>query len=45
MGFRNEVGWRELSIGSVYKIESLQTIQNANFVDATILKMRTIDGA
>ena len=45
MGFRNEVGWRELSIGSVYKIESIQTVPNAKFGDAAILQMRTIDGA
>ena len=45
MGFRNEVDQRELSIGSVYKIESLQTVQNAKFGDAKILQMRTIDGA
>ena len=45
MGFRNEVGWKELSIGSVYKIESIQTVPNAKFGDATILQMRTIDGA
>ena len=45
IGFGNEVGWRELSIGSVYKIESIQTVPNAKFGDATILQMRTIDVA
>ena len=45
MGFGNEVEWRELSIGSVYKIESIQTVLNVKFGDATILQMRTIDGA
>ena len=45
MGFLNEVDWRELSIGSVYKIESIQTVPSAKFGDATTLQMHTIDGA
>ena len=45
MDFRNEVDWRELSIGSVYKIESIQTVPSAKFGDATTLQMHTIDGA
>ena len=45
MCFVNEVDWRELSIDSVYKIESIQTVPNTKFGGATILQMRTIDGA
>ena len=44
MGFGNTVAWRELSIDSVYKIESTRTVPNAQCGDATILQMRTNDG-
>ena len=44
MGFGNDVDWRELSIGNVYKIESIRTIPSAKFVDTKILQMHTIDG-
>ena len=44
MGFGNAVAWRELSIDSVYKIESTRTVPNAQCGDATILQMRTNDG-
>ena len=33
-----------LSIDSVYKIESIQTVKSAKFGDATIIQMHTIDG-
>ena len=45
MGFGNEVDWRELSIGSVYEFEYIQTVPSTKFGDATTLQMHTIDGA
>ena len=44
MGFGNAVAWRELSIDSVYKIESTRIVRNAQSGDAIIQQMHTNDG-